>query len=324
MGEKDTITKNYMQDKTIFADAFNFLMYDGKQVIKPEQLKPVDTASLVLPYGDDGKVIPFQKFRDVIKVATAMEDGNRAYLVFGIENQSNIHMAMPVKNMLYDSIQYSAQVAEIAKRNRAESKEGTVNKDLDFLSGLSKKDKLLPVITLTVYFGPDKWTAPRDLHSMLDADEETLKFIDNYHLHLIAPHEIKKKDFSKFHSELRLVMKYIKYSKDKEEFYKAVGEDEAFKSVSKTTADLINLMTGYDFSVPEDEGGNVNVCEAIKGIKEDAWNDGRNEGKDEGKIITLLEFIDDGIIDIDEAAKRAGMTVEEFKRRAAEIEKADN
>ena len=112
LGEKDTITKNYMQDKTIFADAFNFLLYDGKQVIKPEQLKPVDTASLVLPYGDDGKVISLQKFRDVLKVATLMEDDNYTYLVLGIENQSEIHFAMPVKNMLYDAIQYFLQRTE--------------------------------------------------------------------------------------------------------------------------------------------------------------------------------------------------------------------
>ena len=133
MGEKDTITKNYMQDKTIFADAFNFLLYDGEQVIKPEQLKPIDTASLVLPYGDDGQILPLQKFRDVLKVATAMEDGNRAYLILGIENQSELHFAMPVKNMLYDAIQYSKQVEDAAKAHRK-------NKDSpessgEFLSG---------------------------------------------------------------------------------------------------------------------------------------------------------------------------------------------
>ena len=39
MSEKDTVTKSYMQDNTFFADAFNFLMYDGKQVIDPAQLR---------------------------------------------------------------------------------------------------------------------------------------------------------------------------------------------------------------------------------------------------------------------------------------------
>ena len=36
MGKKDTVTKNYMEDNATFADAFNFLIYGGRQVIKPE------------------------------------------------------------------------------------------------------------------------------------------------------------------------------------------------------------------------------------------------------------------------------------------------
>ena len=32
MGVKDTVTKDYMNDPRIFADAFNFLLYNGKQV----------------------------------------------------------------------------------------------------------------------------------------------------------------------------------------------------------------------------------------------------------------------------------------------------
>ena len=315
MGEKDTITKNYMQDKTIFADAFNFLLYDGKQVIKPEQLKPVDTASLVLPYGDDGKVISLQKFRDVLKVATLMEDDNYTYLVLGIENQSEIHFAMPVKNMLYDAIQYSKQVEEAAKAHRK-------NKDSpesagEFLSGFYRTDKLLPVITLTVYFGPDEWDAPKDLHSMLKAEPDVMKFIDNYHLHLIAPAEIKKSDFSKFHSELSLVMKYIKYSKDKKTFMENVGDDEEFQNVSKETADVINAVTGYDVELKTNERGNVNMCEAIKGIREDAWLQGRKEANEENARI--LAEKDEKLAEKDEKLAEKDEKLAEKDRIIAEM-----
>ncbi|MEE1243638.1 MAG: transposase, partial [Frisingicoccus sp.] len=33
MGKTDTITKDYMADNHIFADAFNYLIYNGEQVI---------------------------------------------------------------------------------------------------------------------------------------------------------------------------------------------------------------------------------------------------------------------------------------------------
>ncbi len=99
MAEKDTVTKEYMKDSVVFADVFNFYMYDGKEIIRPEQLKPLDTTEIILPYGEDMDIVPIQKYRDVIKIATVMTDSNAAYLLLGIENQSNIHYAMPVRNM---------------------------------------------------------------------------------------------------------------------------------------------------------------------------------------------------------------------------------
>ena len=68
-------------DKSIFADAFNFYLYDGKPVICPEQLHELDTAELALPYGTDGAASPVQRFRDSLKELSAMEDGRAAYLL---------------------------------------------------------------------------------------------------------------------------------------------------------------------------------------------------------------------------------------------------
>lgn len=55
MSEKDSVTKQYMQNAEIFADAFNYLVYNGEQVIKPENLHEMDTTAIVLPYGDDNE-----------------------------------------------------------------------------------------------------------------------------------------------------------------------------------------------------------------------------------------------------------------------------
>ena len=45
MGKADTITKQFMSDNQIFADAFNYFVYDGEQVNQPEQLHPLDSAA---------------------------------------------------------------------------------------------------------------------------------------------------------------------------------------------------------------------------------------------------------------------------------------
>ncbi len=111
MGIKDTATAKYMRQNEIFADAFNYFVYNGRQVITPDSLEELDTREIDVPYGGkDGAQLPVQRTRDVIRSVTAMTDRKRAYLVLAIENQSNIHYAMAVKNMVYDALQYAKQV----------------------------------------------------------------------------------------------------------------------------------------------------------------------------------------------------------------------
>ena len=82
-----------MQDAEVFADAFNFFLYNGEQVIDPRQLHAMDTTEMASLHVEKNKSVPVQEYRDVLKYVTAMEDGDCAYLILGIENQSKIHYA---------------------------------------------------------------------------------------------------------------------------------------------------------------------------------------------------------------------------------------
>ncbi|WP_318607026.1 hypothetical protein [Mitsuokella jalaludinii] len=43
---------------------------------------------------------------------------------------------------------------------------------------------------------------------------------------------------------------------------------------------------------------------------------GREEGREEGRWTTLVELVHDGLLTVKEAAKRAGMTEEAFRKLA--------
>lgn len=123
MGKIDTITKEYMENPVVFADAFNQFLYHGNQKIDPARLSELDTTGIVVPYGVDGASVPEQKYRDVLKLLYAMTDGDAAYCVMGIENQADIHYALPVRNGVYDFLQLSHQVSEAANSHKRTTKE---------------------------------------------------------------------------------------------------------------------------------------------------------------------------------------------------------
>ncbi len=96
MGLADTVTKAYMKENTVFADAFNYLIYGGKAVVNPAQLQELDTTEIALPFGaqNENRTQPddaVQKYRDVLKSAVIKQDGEAAYILLGIENQTDIH-----------------------------------------------------------------------------------------------------------------------------------------------------------------------------------------------------------------------------------------
>ena len=187
MGKINTITKVYLSNPKYFADSFNYYLFNGKQIIKSDNLETLDpTEMAIIPREASDETV--EKIRDVLKQCILMADDKATYLMLGIENQTDVHYALPVKNMIYDALNYGKQVSETAKKHREEN---DLRGSAEFLSGFTKNDKLKPLITLTIYFGSDEWDAPRSLKEMFHTTDETvLRFVEDYRVHLIVPKEI--------------------------------------------------------------------------------------------------------------------------------------
>ena len=296
IGRKDSVTKAYMGEAAVFADAFNFFLYQGRQVLAPEDLKPLDTAQLGV-FPGTGKaagtaIEAVQKYRDVLKIANIRKDGKATYLLLGVENQSQVHYAMPVRSLVYDALQYARQVEQIGADHRRQG-DGSGHSHGEYLSGFYKEDQLLPVITLVIFFSPDRWDGPVALHDMMSGtDPEILKLVEDYRIHLIEPAAMEPEDLEKLVSSLREVLAFIKYSRDPEKLSKLLIQDPHFEHLDRSAAMVISACTHTELNIKEDEEA-VNMCQAIEDMKRDSREagvaegraEGRAEGKEEGKII---------------------------------------
>ena len=318
----DTITKDYVKDAGVFADIFNYYIYGGRQVILPEQLTERDSTKIALPYGADGAVVPVQKFRDVQKLYAAMTDGKIEYVLYGAENQAEIHYAMAVKNNLYDALEYAGQVEEAAKSHRKEMKrkkeQGETSAEEDrktpntgeFLSGFWSEDRLIPSITVTIYFGPEEWNGPLSLFEMMNvSDPDVLACMDNYHVRLIAPAQMLDEEIMKFRSSLREVMLFIKYSKDRENLSRVLeANEERFREVERRAADVIETITNAGIKYDESEEV-VNVCQAIREIRMEERKIGEQDGELKKAREAARNFYNLGI-DVEKIAQGVGYAVD--------------
>lgn len=314
MSKKDTVTKAFMRENTVFADAFNYLIFNGKKVIQPERLQELDTTELVqlIAKGKNNKNESVQKYRDILKAAVIMEDENADYLLLGIENQTEIHYAMPVRNMIYDALQYGNQVAA---QNVKEKKAPT---RAEFLSGFYKADKLRPVITLVLHFGADPWDGATSLHEMMDFPlEEMRTFIQDYKIHLIDPAALEPDELEKFSTSLREVLGCIKYSKDKEKLSSFIRNNTRMM-LEINAARVIQAITNITLDLSE-EVEEVDMCKAIDDMMQDSREEGKAEGRTEGILFALTGLVRDGVLSIKDAAFRANMTESAFEAAMKKI-----
>ncbi len=277
MGAKDAVARAFLSDNERFADLFNYYLFEGRQVIRPEDLEERDTTEVLSLYGRNRKEIQKQKWRDLLKYVIIKATETTVFVLLGIENQSDIHYAMPVRNLIYDGMNYGAQVVEASRKHRDDKNCGS---KAEFLSGFRREDKLTPIITLTVYWGADGWDAPRSLHEMFAvADPHILKFVEDYHLHLIVPKEIT--DLKKLRTSLREVLEIIKASGDRKKMQEALDGNPRFKSLENEAVSAINVFTGLKVPVNQKER-KTDMCKA--------WEEQKRIGRVED-IMDLLEEI---------------------------------
>ena len=172
---------------------------------------------------------------------------------------------------------------------------------------------MLPVITVVVYFGADHWDGPVCLHEMLKiADKKMLCFIPDYKINLITPEGLEENQFDQFHTSLREVLKFIKYSKDKEKLYHMVENDPKFHKIGQKAGRVINVITGAGIEMDESEEY-IDMCKAIQDMREEAMQAGKQEGQQLKEKEIIIQMLNKKIFTYEEIAEIVKTSEEKVK-----------
>ena len=119
-------------------------------------------------------------------------------------------------------------------------------------------------------------------------DPEILSLVPDYRINLFSPAEIKDEELDKLQSNLKEVMLFIKYSKDKRKLQELTSKNSGFQSLEFKAARVIDSITGIHLRFTETEGS-VNMCQAVQEMCDDARAEGRTAGLAEGRTEGLQE-----------------------------------
>ena len=281
MHEEDVCSVDYFRDEERFADIINGGIFQGEQIIKPEDIQEKDR-SVFIKWKRNGMRRMRTLYRDVVRLVNM----RMQVVVIALESQDKIHYAMPVRVMTEDSGSYYEQWKKIAKiHHRKKDLQGA-----EFLSGFAKQDKLMPVITIVIYFGKEPWDGPRSMKEMLDLSDlpDYVKdMIADYPIHILEVRRWKNPEV--FQSDFRWVVEFLQRENDRQEIQEYLDEnEEIFRNLDEDTFDLISVMSvsnklkNVKKECQTEEGG-VDMCRAIQ----EMIDEGKEEGMEAGIQLTI-------------------------------------
>ena len=284
----DLILKKFWKDNDHFADLFNACLFEGKQVLKPEDLTEVDSDfSSLVHLNSHAETI--QKVLDVVKKTAYGVD----FVILGIENQQKIHYAMPLRHMIGDAFSYLKEYNEIATKN---TKEKSWSSPDEFLSKFKKTDRLHPMITVCIYYGEDEWDGPKSLVEMLNVPEEFKPLVSDYKFNLI---EVRKSENLKFNNwDVNTIFDITRFIYNKE--YDKMKHIYRKQTISTELGLVIGAITETQKIIDdalklEQKGEEINMCKALEELEENGRKAGREagraEGRAEGRELKVLSLI---------------------------------
>ena len=179
MADKDIAEKILEDFPDVFADIVNGLLFDGKGVVKPDELEDMQ---LVSAYRAEEGLHDME--RDVAK--RWKKNGIRIACV-GFENQTAPDPRMVLRVLGYDGTEYRAQCLK------------------------ENADKPpYPVITLVLYFGYKKrWTEAKSLYEAVPVPDILKPFVTDTKINVFEIAWLEDEQVKKFKSDFRIVADYF-------------------------------------------------------------------------------------------------------------------
>ena len=256
MGQKD-ITEKVLEDyNDVFADIINGLLFGGEQEIKPEDLE--NTTVHAQYKAEDDKVHELE--RDIAKY---WKEEKVELAICGIENQSTVEKHMPFRIIGYDGSAYRNQLQQ-------------------------ERRKMLPVVTIVLYFGTDRhWNSRKKIKELMEIPKCLDRYVNDYQMHVFEVAWLTEEQISHFRSDFKVVANFFVQKRKNRDY---IPDDPTEIRHVDEVLKLLKVMTGdrrYE-EIFRKKKGVRSMCDVAERLEKmgiaKGIEIGRSEGKMEGEI----------------------------------------
>ena len=248
----DSTCKKLFRDDGCFADICNYAFFQGKQIIKPEELvsRENDVSTLM---GKELLPMETKRYRDIVRKASINGD----YMIIGVEHQSTLD-----KNVIIRILNYDAQL---------------------YINQVESGKEVRPVGSFVFYTGDKEWTYPKSLKESLKVSPEMEDYINDWKLPVL---ELQKMDPQILKSKRLKEVVEISQSMLEGDYEKL----RTNRMISVENYKIAAILTHTDIKEEDlPEGDEINMCKAMDQLFQRFENQGIEKGEAIGIEKTLKE-----------------------------------
>ena len=244
----DSTCKKLFRDDGCFADICNYAFFQGKQIIKPEELvsRENDVSTLM---GKELLPMETKRYRDIVRKASINGD----YMIIGVEHQSTLN-----KNMIIRILNYDAQL---------------------YINQVESGKEVRPVGSFVFYTGDKEWTYPKSLKESLKVSPEMKDYINDWKLPVL---ELQKIDSGMLKNQRLKEVVEISQSMFKGDYEKL----RTNRMISVESFKMAAIFTHTDIKEEDlPEGDEINMCKAMDQLFQRMRDEGKlNTLKEQLKV----------------------------------------
>ena len=265
MGQKDLRLKKLFSHNDIFADVLNALLFNGEQVVKPEELIDAGTDSQY-----EGDELAHGQEQDCAKYWVR---NGRIIAKFCLEHQIKVLWYMPVRGFGYEGASYREEFND---------------DDIEQLKRTAA-DPGYAVISLVLYYGTDRWEYSRSLSEVMKVPEFLLPYANDYRMNLFEISWLIPEQVKKFRSDLRVMTDYLVQRRMTDNFTREPYHPSDIRIVHKHDFfEAMNALTDREWLTEEvkdmiRKGEEITMISAYAEVEKRGYDRGVEYGKSQMK-----------------------------------------
>ena len=203
-------------------------------------------------------------------------NGRYGSYYLGIENQLIENYPMPYRILQYDCLVYKDQMDILEKEHR---KKKDLRSSEEFLSGIKASDRLIPCITIVIYYGTRPWQTNFSMKDMFDVKD--VEHLNEYKMNLIEvhsdTHQYKDNELDLVFSMTRDILN-ANFNTIRNKYKQGIP-----KQVALVIASMAKDEELYQ-QIKEEEKEVIVMCESLDRMREKARSEGMILGRRDGLI----------------------------------------